>query len=224
MTAEFDYPTFDDYELDALTKMPANRFGAGQLLPEKAKRGGAEQCLYEQNVLGKDVLVANLDFSFYFSSRLAYGNSRSQHGIRVKVAWNQNKMYRCNPRFTGELSLAGCCAYIAGPDVSQKQLTKAIEFFLKYRVLFAAVWDEALDANWLKAYFLREISLDDLIRKMHFKSMPTAELVRLLYNATHKPIVKKGRCPLPLETQQLLALTCLVRKHKLFNLYEYEED
>ena len=46
-----------------------------------------EEMLTEMaNVRGKDVEVDDIDFSFYFSKK------NSNHGIRLKVVWNRERM------------------------------------------------------------------------------------------------------------------------------------
>lgn len=76
------------------------------------------------NLVGKTVSTDNIDFSFYFSDKFI-----ANHGIRVKIIWNRNKMQGDN---SGYLELHGDYRYESSSDF-KKILNKEIE---KTRVFF----------------------------------------------------------------------------------------
>lgn len=103
---------------------------------------------------GKDVKLENINFSFYFSRK--WKNDK----CNVKICWNRN-MITSNFNI---LEICGNYLYRANNQiVDEKELDKVKNFFKKYKVLFAAVWEEKLDTNDL-AFFLRsQISFDELL-------------------------------------------------------------
>lgn len=115
------------------------------------------------NVRGKDIAVPHkLPFSFYFSER------ESSHAIRVKPIFNPNRV--SNSKF-GSLELHGNWKYTPGPDdgnVSQKQIGEMKQFFKKYKVLFAAVWESQLYDGAVVDYLKGNTSFHELINELYF--------------------------------------------------------
>lgn len=109
------------------------------------------------NLRGKDIEIEDVDFSFYFSKK------HPAHGCRVKICWNRDKM-------TGEmnvLQLHGEYKYIQNNSSSYKpdavEISTARYFAKKYKVLFAAVWEEKLDANDFIDYFRNRLTWEELM-------------------------------------------------------------
>lgn len=105
------------------------------------------------NVRGVNVVTEpyGLDFSFYFSSKEGV-----PHGIRVKPIFDPSKMRK---NLAGNLELHGDWKYTPGENdrkVSHSKMLRMIDFFRKYKVLFAAVWEEQLVDT-----------LERLVRKHH---------------------------------------------------------
>lgn len=114
------------------------------------------------NLRGKDIKIEKLPFSFFFSER------ESSHAIRVKPVFNPNKISKSS---FGTLELHGDWKYTPGPDdknVSQKQIQEMKNFFKKYKVLFAAVWEGVLPEVPLQNYFQNYIDLSELITEFDF--------------------------------------------------------
>ena len=116
------------------------------------------------NVLGVDFkFYKNLPFSFFFGSK---GMVREQHGIRVKVKWNPQKAPR---DADGYIELHGNYKYVQGSHKytpTQKELNTLREFVKKYKILFAAVWEEVLDSSRLSDFFKGNMSFTELLSKM----------------------------------------------------------
>lgn len=115
------------------------------------------------NVRGVDVkLVSHLPFSFHFYGKDAV---HQQHGIRIKMIWNPSKApYDAD----GYMELHGNYDYNMDSHKykpTEKELKIARDFFKKYKVLFAAVWESVLYDGDLQDYFKGRIDLRDLISK-----------------------------------------------------------
>lgn len=116
------------------------------------------------NVVGNYVKIepAGLPFSFHFCGKSAV---HQQHGLRVKVIWNPSK---APANADGYFELHGDYKYKAGShkypgSADEKKLAR--KFFKKYKVLFAAVWEEVLDAKPLQEYFEGKIKFNELLSK-----------------------------------------------------------
>ena len=148
------------------------------------------------NVRGNDVKTDyRLPFSFYFSDHLAVHNV---HGIRVKILWNPSK---APADADGYLELHGDYIYISGSHKykpTEKDLGIARSFFKKYKVLFAAVWENKLDCNALVDYFRGRIQLRELLTL--FEDIKERDF----YNINH--------------CKSLQELEDCVRKYKIFNM------
>jgi len=112
------------------------------------------------NVRGKSVKVEDIDFSFYISTK-----GDIQHAIRIKICWNRERMQL---NTTGILQLHGDYEYFNSPNSNYKPKKYEVEtvryFGKKYKVLFAAVWEDKLDASDLAAYFTGYISWQELMK------------------------------------------------------------
>ena len=117
------------------------------------------------NVLGSNCVVGGpLNFSFYFSRK-----DHNRHGIRVKIAWNPN---RFTGKEDGNLELHGEYKYVptnGAKHVSKADVDVARNFFKKYKVLFAAVWEGCLDPSALYDYFRGTYSFKDVIKNLYVK-------------------------------------------------------
>ena len=122
--------------------------------------GTGDELLFEMsNVLGCYCVTDHIDFSFFFSRK-----DGNRHGIRVKIKWNRQ---RFNGDEDGTLELHGDYKYIssaAAKMVSNKEETSARAFFKKYKVLFAAVWEDVLDQTHLRRFFEGAVSFDGLLQ------------------------------------------------------------
>ena len=116
------------------------------------------------NAVGNNVKrEKNLPFSFFFSSKKAV---RGTHGIRVKILWNPSK---APADADGFLELHSDYEYIPGIhkyESSAEELSIARKFFKKYKVLFAAVWEDVIsDPSQLVMYFYGKISWKELMKQ-----------------------------------------------------------
>ena len=147
-------------------------------------------------IRGVDIKVEKIPFSFYFSNKEdVYG----RHGIRAKVQWSPIRIRSRDA--DGYLELHGDYDYISGSHKYKptgKELTEAREFFKKYKILFAAVWEDKLHQNDLQHYFEGSINWKELLSK--FDGVGE----KGYYNINH--------------CNSLEELEACVRKHKLFNL------
>ncbi len=110
------------------------------------------------NLVGKTVNTDVINFSFYFSDKFV-----ANHGIRVKIIWNRNKMQGDN---SGYLELHGDYKYESSNDskkILNKEIEKARTFFQKYKILFAAVWECELDPNYVVDYLRKKIDFKELL-------------------------------------------------------------
>lgn len=117
------------------------------------------------NMLGRKVKIENINFSFYFSFKTGM-----QHGIRVKIKWNRDRFRGAED---GYMDLHGQYDYVQsehGEVVSETEISKAKAFFVKYKVLFAAVWEVFLEADDVQDYFEGNLTFDEL--RMSFYDFP----------------------------------------------------
>lgn len=153
------------------------------------------------NLRGNDVkLVSNLPFSLFFSTKSAVHNA---HAIRVKVLWNPHKM-TATP--DGQLWLHGNYSYEVFSHKykpTARELNILRTFCKKYKVLFAAVWEEKLDAQDLIDYFADRLTLSSLLATINLQKEFDPEDVNY-YNLNH--------------CKSLEDVENLVRKDKLWNM------
>lgn len=110
------------------------------------------------NLVGKTVKTDKINFSFYFSDK--YGVN---HGIRVKIVWNENRMQSDD---AGYLELHGDYKYIVSngsKKIPEREIEKSRQFFKKYKVLFSAVWECEIDPNVLVDYLRSKCSFKDVL-------------------------------------------------------------
>ena len=110
------------------------------------------------NMVGKKIITDDVNFSFYFSNK-----NEVNHGIRAKVKWNKEHLTGSTD---GYFELHGNYNYVQSMDgkiPKQSDIQLARKFFKKYKVLFAAVWENCLDANDLQDYFKGYLSFEDLL-------------------------------------------------------------
>ena len=145
------------------------------------------------NVRGKDVEVDDIDFSFYFSKR------NSSHGIRLKVLWNRERM---SGNDDGYMEMHGDYKYVRTPGSNYKpkgwEVNGLRYFCKKWKVLFAAVWEQKLDETDVRKYFEGQLTFQEL--------METFEGIEKKYYA----IVKKCNNARQLEE--------VVREYNIFNM------
>lgn len=156
-----------------------------------------EDFLFEMsNVRGKLVKIEDLDFSFYFSSKK---NVNSQHGIRVKICWNREKISK--DLLDGFMELHGDYEYTPTKNPNKKadevDISTARYFFKRYKVLFAAVWEGILDENLMSDYLRGNISFRDLLKEFE---LPQNKLNLILNCSDRKE------------------LESIVRKYNIFNM------
>lgn len=114
------------------------------------------------NVRGAKVKTDNINFSFYYSDK-----RKVSHGIRVKIVWNPNKM---SGDVDGYMELHADYNYVSSPNgkrVNNKDIDEAREFFKKYKVLFAAVWEMKLEEDVIQDYLRKLMTLDDVKSEFH---------------------------------------------------------
>lgn len=148
------------------------------------------------NVHGKRVKVDEIDFSFYFSSKEAVS---SQHGIRVKICWNRDKI--SHTLIDGYMELHGDYKYVSAihPNVypNKYDIATARYFFKRYKVLFAAVWEGILYEDELIQFLIGRINLHDLITTFNIPN-EKYEIIE--------------------DVDSLKDLEKLVREHDIFNM------
>lgn len=138
----------------------------------------------------------NLPFSFYFSSKEDVFN---RHGIRLKVQWNPMKISSRNA--DGYFELHGDYEYISGSHKyypTAKELKIARGFIRKYKVLFAASWEEKVQTEDVADWFEGKIKLDELLSR--FENISEDDYFRINHSRTVE------------ELEQA------VRKYKIFNM------
>lgn len=123
------------------------------------------------NIRGKDVRIEDIDFSLFFSRKY------SNHGCRVRICWNKEKM----TNDTGNMEAHGEYKYYQDASCKYKpdavDISTARYFVKKYKVLFAAVWEEKLDPNDLIDYFRGRLSWKELIEC--FTNIDSAKYIAL---------------------------------------------
>ena len=111
-------------------------------------------------VRGNYVKTDKIDFSFYFSDK-----TECNHRIRVKVKWNP---VRVSGSLDGYFELYGDYVYVQSNNSdshpSAKSIIDAQNFFKKYKVLFAAVWEMKLEADDLVDYFRGRLTWKQLLK------------------------------------------------------------
>lgn len=147
------------------------------------------------NVIGNKVKVEyKLPFSFYFCDKDAV---HQQHAIRAKILWNPSK---APSNADGYMELHGDYKYTISSHKYKpisKELSLARDFFRKYKVLFAAVWEEKLNSNDLVDYFNGNYSWRELLACFDLKGKD-------YYNVNH--------------CNNLNELEKCVRENKIFNM------
>lgn len=159
-----------------------------------------ENLLFEMsNIRGKFVKVEDIDFSFYFSSK---NNVNNQHGIRVKICWNREKIGK--DLLDGYMELHGDYKYISknNPNVKPDEvdLATARYFFKRYKVLFAAVWENKLDENILSDYLRGNIDFTELLDS--FEDLPDNDMIKIKQAKSVKDLFN------------------IVKENNIFNLWE----
>ena len=148
------------------------------------------------NFIGNDIKIdKKLPFSFYISSKSAVHN---QHGIRAKIIWNPSK---APANADGYMELHGEYKYIISSHKykpTAKELKTARDFFKKYKVLFASVWEEKLDASYVQDYLHGYRSFKEMLSKF--------------YSVTEKQYYYINHA------NNLTELEEVVRKYKVFNM------
>ena len=151
------------------------------------------------NMTGRFVKTDNIDFSFHFSDK---DETHQQHGIRVKINWNRDKS---SSNFDGTLALHGEYRYTPSSNPKNKydakMLKEARNFFKKYKVLFAAVWEGVLDPNFVQEYFKGNIPLYEVVSQFELPD-------KIYYKLNHGFI----------EKNTLTELEDRVREYKAFNM------
>lgn len=113
------------------------------------------------NMVGNDVTVeTRLPFSFHFCDKDAV---HGRHGIRAKIIWNPSK---APASADGYMELHGDYKYTESkkkykPD--EKEIRVARDFFKKYKVLFAAVWEKKLDPSYVQKYLSGTMPLNHVL-------------------------------------------------------------
>lgn len=147
------------------------------------------------NVVGNKVRVEDrLPFSFHFCDKDAV---HQRHGIRLKIIWNPSIAPN---NVDGYLKLHGDWEYISGSHKYKptgRELEILRNFGRKYKVLFAAVWEKALDADPLQDYFKGNIDFPELLRNFKLKG-------RNYFNVNH--------------CKNLNELEQCVRQNKIFSM------
>lgn len=134
-------------------------------------------------VRGIDAKPKQLPFSFYFSEKSVV---HSQHGIRVKVAWNPTRIKSKDA--DGYFIIHGDkfpYEWIPGSHKykpSAKEMREASRFIRNHKVLFAAVWEEVLDEMDLQHYFEGSLTWKDLLKCFHTGDMEGDSLIQVSKN------------------------------------------
>lgn len=131
-----------------------------------------EEFLFEMtNVRGEEIKVADVNFSFYFSSK-----EDVNHGMRIKVKWSPSKI---NKELDGYFEMHGDYKYHQSLDSKNKpsgrDLKKARAFLKDYKVLFSAVWENILAPYYLEAFLRGDKHLEDLIQNFKGISLKDKE-------------------------------------------------
>ena len=138
------------------------------------------------NLRGEDVEVEDgLPFSMYISSKdVVHG----VHGIRVEIVWNPAKM---RSDADGFMELHGDYKYVAGkykkkPTADEEKCAR--EFFKKYKVLFAAVWENKLVDSAVTSYMMGDRSWTKLLG--NFKDITEDEQCKINHCKTIEELEK----------------------------------
>ena len=128
------------------------------------------EILFEMaGIRGKTVKnPARLPFSFYFSTKDAVESKDVQHGLRVKPVFNPESIKLSE---LGTLKLHGDWQYIPGPNdtnIKSKYIKEMKDFFKKYKILFAAVWEHALPHDIVEDYFRGHATFEDILPEFEF--------------------------------------------------------
>ena len=108
-------------------------------------------------VTGKYVKTDNINFSFFYSVK-----GSVQRAIEVKIRWNRERL---GADFDGTMDLHGEYKYTHSggePKPSSKDISAARDFFKKYKVIFAAVWEGYLNPDVVSFYLRGFLTLDEL--------------------------------------------------------------
>ena len=156
------------------------------------KRLREDLLLEMSNVRGSRVKLENIEFSFYFSIKNSY------HSIRVKICWNKDKII---PQELDVMKLSGNYELIKNRQLKKRpdesKIEEARQFFKKYKVLFAAVWENVLYENDLIEYFFEKISLGELLENFEVED----EKLKLIKNCNN-----------------LIELEKVVRENNIYNM------
>ena len=154
----------------------------------------SRQLMEMANVRGNYVKTDNINFSFYFSDK-----TECNHAIRAKIKWNPAKV---SGTLDGYVELHGNYNYVQSSSSdahpSSKDIIVMQQFFRKYKVLFAAVWEMKLEADDVSDYFLGRIDLINLIDK--FDNLDASSYMRLL------------------QVSNITQLENVVREYQIFNM------
>lgn len=111
------------------------------------------------NIRGKDVMIDDIDFSFYISRR-----NDIPHAIRLKVYWDRNKT---NTDPDGYMEMHGDYKYFHSSNPKHKAKNWEINglryFCKKYKVLFAALWESKLEEPDVSDFFRGRLTLKELL-------------------------------------------------------------
>lgn len=165
------------------------------LILEKYLKSPSMTLMEMANMVGNLVKTDKIPFSFYFNDKNAVHNL---HGIRVKILWNPSKS---SSDVDGYMELHGDYDYVSGShkyNPTADELKIAGNFFSKYKVLFAAVWEKKIDPHYLQEYFRGNIMFKELLTKFE--------------NASEKQFYYMNHC------NTLNELEEIVRKYKVFNM------
>ena len=132
------------------------------------------------NIRGEDIAVPHKQsFSFYYGSKKQMNDGNIAHGIRVKVVKNPSKIIK--QQFS-VLEIHGDYKFHQNPEADRlngKQITQIREFFRDYKALFSAVWEEELDENDLRDFFIGVKSFEDLMKCLDFYEEYKQELDKI---------------------------------------------
>lgn len=145
------------------------------------------------NLRGKYVKTDKINFSFYFSMK------KASHAIRVKVSFNDAKI---NESDFGVLELHGDWKFTPGrndKDVSSKDIRNMKAFFVKYKVLFAAVWNKEIYEADVVEFFRKGITFSELLREFDFYDEYAEEMNKI---------------------QSVAELESFVRDNHIFNMWD----
>lgn len=165
----------------------------GELLPNAdiIYEGDFDDIFGMSNLRGKYVKTDKINFSFYFSMQ------KAAHAIRVKVSFNDTKI---NESDFGVLELHGDWKFTPGKNdknVSNKDIQNMKAFFVKYKVLFAAVWNREIYEGDVVEFFRKGITFSELLQEFNF------------YDAYADKMS---------EIQNIAELEDFVRKNNVFNM------